>query len=197
MANDFGIAGDGGGGLESILELLSQGGSSPLLRTILAPLLKIQARDFPIQERNLTDSFRRAGALRDTSFGNALSRLSGDQALARSSLIGSTASSFLSPLLQLLMRQSTNSLTPSAAAGLPPSLGLATPTSITPTTTTPTPTTTPLPQALDLDALINALLGGSGGGIDYSQLGGGLGPQTRSFGNPEDFITNGPFTDVS
>jgi len=123
-------AGAAGGGMESLLNLITQGTKSPLLMEILKPLLAIQARGFPQQQQTLTDQFRAAGALKGGAYGRESSRLLGDQALAKSALIGSTTSGMLGPLLQaLLSSQKTAGRGGSSDpwASVPPSLGLQTP----------------------------------------------------------------------
>lgn len=134
MANAFGVSGAGGGfDMSGLLELLTQGAQSPVLEAILGPLLKIQERSFKPQQQNLTDIFRNAGALRDTSYGKGMGTLLGDQALAKQGLIGSTAQGFLGPLLQALMISQRMNLSAQARssgsgwADIPPSQGLQTP----------------------------------------------------------------------
>ena len=89
--------------MQMIAQLLRQGSSSNLFQSILDPLLQVQQRGFGDQQRNLTDMFRSAGALKGGSYGIAAPRLLGDQGLASSSLIGQTTSSMLGPLLSAMM----------------------------------------------------------------------------------------------
>lgn len=134
--NDRRAATGGAGSIEALLQTIlggkGGGGGNQLLNTILAPLLKIQERGFGDQSRALTDTFRAAGALRGGSYGIAVPRLLGDQALARSALIGSTTSQMLGPLLQALISSQKLGAGVGGAASsgwenIPPSLGLQTP----------------------------------------------------------------------
>ena len=200
---DFGTTGGAGGAgssdmLSMIMSLLGGGGDkSGLLKTILAPLLKIQERGFQPQQQSLTDAFRSAGALKGGSYGIAMPRLLGDQALARSALIGSTTSSMLGPLLELLMssQQGTGGGRGGSGGGsgwenIPPSLGLQTP--MTPSTVAPPAAPAAPPnQPIDIDKILAKILQPQG--IDYSGWGNpspaGAPPDPRN-------ITYGPWSDV-
>ena len=163
--SDFFKGGDGGGGgdiMSFLTAILGGGGGgkmSPLLKTILEPLLKIQERGFPAQQQSLTDAFRAAGAgaLRSGAYGRAMPQLLGDQALARSALIGSTTSSMLGPLLSALMQMQKSTAGGGGTSGwenIPPSQGLQTP--MTPST--PTAPSAPSNQPLNLDQLLQSLM---------------------------------------
>ena len=191
-SNAFSMTGGGGFDMSGLLELLTQGTQSPLLKAILGPLLKIQERSFKPQQQNLTDMFRSAGALRDTSYGKGMGTLLGDQALAKQGLIGSTAQSFLGPLLQALMESQRMNMSAQARsssdpwAGIPPSQGLATPMSGGGSSTSLANSYggsgfNPPGGGLNLDALMKMLSGSSGGSVA------GLGSQA-GWSDPSQFI---------
>ena len=199
MANAFentgeGAGGGGGGGgdiMQLILSLLGGGQTSPLLKTILEPLLAIQQRGFGDQSRNLTDQFRAAGALKGGSYGVAVPKLLGDQGLAKSALIGNTSASMLGPLLQALMTGRGQDMTAANAnnttnpwASVPPSQGLQTPMSGD-TTKAAAPVGKTPNQTLNLDELLQQMLG-TQGGTPQPNYGAGLGAQGSSSGFYQD-----------
>ena len=169
--------------MQLLTQLLRKGSTSPLLQTILEPLLAIQQRGFGDQQRNLTDIFRSAGALKGGSYGVAVPRLLGDQSLATSSLIGQTNSSMLGPLLQALISGRGQDLNRSAvseqiaaanAARSADDFGTMAPAGGWPSMANPTSQSSGSYQApatsqpIDLDQLLQTLSGGSSGGSSYS-----------------------------
>ena len=203
--NAFSMTGSSGGfDMSGLLELLTQGTQSPLLKAILGPLLQIQERSFKPQQQNLTDAFRNAGALRDTSYGKGMGTLLGDQALAKQGLIGSTAQSFLGPLLQALMESQRMNMSAQARsssdpwASIPASQGLATPMSSGTSSgyfNTPgygrgqiSPETGKTEKTIDIDSILAKLFSGDGSVA-------GLGDQSVKR-NPQDFIDYGGWTDT-
>ena len=208
MANEFGMTGDfnlssGGGGMQDILQLLTQGTQSPLLMEILRPLLQIQKRGFGDQTRDLEDTFRRAGALRGGSYGVAVPRLMGDQALAKSALMGQTASGMLSPLLQALLSSQQMSMKGQLSsrsdpwAAIPQSQGLSTSMSSGGGNAITTPGVgaqmgrSDPGQPIDLDKILAQIMQPQG--PDYS--GWGVASPPGSPPNPNDIIY-GPWTDT-
>jgi hypothetical protein len=213
MADAFGSSyyGGGGGGvgggspdiMKMILSLLGGGQTSPLLQTILEPLLQVQKRGFGEQTQNLEDIFRRAGALKGGSYGIAVPKLLGDQGLARSSLIGQTSASMLGPLLSALVSgrgqdMSMQELLAKINAGggggaggggltdllgspstLGPAGGAGAVSSYGGSGWNPT-------APLNLDALISSLSGGGGGAGFGSQVG---------WSNPSDYLDYSQWTD--
>jgi hypothetical protein len=93
-------------------DLLADPLGNPLFTAILGPVLENLVPQEELARRNLRDEFRRAGALKDTTFGRAAAQLEGDVVSRRGSVIAQLAQSLFGDLAQAAALQTQAELGP-------------------------------------------------------------------------------------
>lgn len=91
-------------------QFLNQGVNSPLLQSVLGPALANLNKGFGIQDQQLQDQFRQAGALGSGAQGSAFSNLKYGQSGQQGNMIANIISSMLPQMTQGLNQQYQNQL---------------------------------------------------------------------------------------